>query len=235
MSAIAGTVADGFEGVADEFDRIVRSGRESGAALCMHVDGRRIVDVWAGDCGQGSRWRRDTLVPLLSATKGLVTLCAQILVDRGRLDFDAPVADFWPEFGCTGKQATRVRHVLEHTAGVLTFPRYWEVIDREGTQLADCDPMTSALAAAPPSWAPGTRFQYTPLTFGYLIGELIRRVDGRSIGQFVEEEVSRLLDLDPWIGLPAAESGRVAVVQPEDPAEQPRLRPGNPALTCRRY
>ncbi|WP_406120385.1 beta-lactamase family protein [Streptomyces canus] len=218
-----GTVADGFEGAAEAFGEAIRSGTELGAALSVYLDGRCVVDLWGGRSRPGVPWRRDTVVPLASATKGVVALAAQLLSERGLLDVEARVADYWPEFGCAGKDATRVRHVLEHTAGLLTFPRYWEVINPDGRQLADHHLMTSHLAAAPPSWPPGSRVQYTPLVFGYLAGELIRRVDGRTVGQFIAEEACGPLGLDLWIGLPACEAHRVAGVQAEDPAVHPRL------------
>ncbi|MGB6164304.1 MAG: serine hydrolase domain-containing protein [Pseudonocardiaceae bacterium] len=223
MTEVGGAVAAGFEPVVDELARLAEKGREAGAALAVYLDGIPVVDLWAGESHPGRSWVEGTACAILSATKGVTALCAQILNDRAQLDVDAPVARYWPDFAVAGKEHTLVRHLLSHTAGVLTFPRYWEVIGPAGRQLADWSLMTDRLAAAPPSWPPGTAFQYAPLSFGYLVGELVRRVDGRSLGRFVADELATPLGLDLWIGLPDKVRDRVAVILPADSAEQPRL------------
>ncbi|GLL02115.1 serine hydrolase domain-containing protein [Dactylosporangium matsuzakiense] len=219
---VEGHVTVGFEPVADEVARIAGDGLESGGALAVHLDGRPVVDVWFGQAGPSRLWDADTACVMLSASKAIIVLCAQILVERGVLDLEAPVAAYWPEFAAAGKSRVLVRHVLTHTAGVLTFPRYWDVIGPDGMELADWPAVTQRLAAAPASWPPGTAFQYTPLTFGYLMGELIRRSDGRSIGQFVADELAGPLGLHLWIGVPDKVQERVARLVPEAPAENIR-------------
>jgi CubicO group peptidase (beta-lactamase class C family) len=222
VTGISGEVAAGFESVADEVARITGDSLESGGALAVYLDGRLVIDVWFGDAGPSRPWTQDTACVMLSASKGLVALCMQILVDRQALDVDMPVAVYWPEFAEEGKEGILVRHLLTHSAGMLTFPRYWEVIGPGGRELADWSAMTRHLASAPAAWAPGTAVKYTPLTFGYLLGELIRRVDGRSIGRFVAEELAVPLSLDLWIGVPDSVQDRVATLIPEDPAENAR-------------
>jgi CubicO group peptidase (beta-lactamase class C family) len=223
VTKVNGDVATGFESVADEVARHARAGVESGGALAVCLHGSPVVDVWFGEARPSRQWTMETACVMMSATKGVTALCAQILADRGRLDVDAPVARYWPEFAEAGKDHTLVRHVLAHTAGVLSFPRYWEVIGPEARELTDWRTITRRLAAAPASWEPGTGFQYAPLTFGYLVGELIRRVSGRTVGRFVAEELAVPLGLDLWIGIPDPVRERVATIIAEDRDENPRL------------
>ncbi len=150
-------------------------------------------------------WERDTLVNVWSTTKGLVALCVQVLVDRGQLDVDVPVATYWPEFAAAGKEELPVRYLLSHRAG-LTGPREPLAID----DLYDWDRVTGVLAATEPWWTPGEISGYHALTFGYLVGEVIRRMSGRSPGSFFAEEIADPLGLDAHIGLPTSEHGRVA-------------------------
>jgi CubicO group peptidase (beta-lactamase class C family) len=222
MIKIGGEVSVGFESITDEVAKIADDGLESGGALAVYLDGRMVVDVWFGESGPSRPWTEDTVCVMMSASKGIVALCIQILADRGALDVDAPVAVYWPEFAEKGKGRILVRHLLTHSAGILTFPRYWEIVGPDGRELADWFTMIQQLAAAPAAWAPGTAAKYAPLTFGYLLGELIRRVDGRTIGRFVAEEIAAPLDLDLWIGVPSSIQNRVATLIPEDPAENAR-------------
>jgi CubicO group peptidase (beta-lactamase class C family) len=181
---------------------------EGGCALAVYRRGEQVVDLWRST--ESTPWREDTLVTVASCTKGAVAFCAQLLHDRGLLDVDAPVERYWPEYAASGKQDTLVRHLLEHTAGVLTFPRYWDVtgIDRSG--LADWEGMTAGLATAPPSWQPGTQLVYHPQSFGFLVGEVIRRIDGRTVGRFLADEVAAPLGLELYIGAPESILPRVA-------------------------
>jgi CubicO group peptidase (beta-lactamase class C family) len=213
---VGGYVAPGFGKVADALADRVATGAEVGAATAMYVDGQKVVDAWCGLAGDGP-WTADTLAVVYSSTKGATALCAHILADRGLLDVEAPVTRYWPEYGAAGKEATLVKHFLNHTAGVLTFPRYWEVIDAEGRGLEQTEEIVARLAAAPPAWAPGTQMGYHALTYGWLVGELVRRIDGRSIGQFFAEEVAGPLGLSLWIGLPPEHHGRVTDVLPAEP------------------
>lgn len=203
-----GFVAPGFERVAEKFDSATKAAGEDGAAMAMTVEGEVVVDVWRGE------WAEDSLVCIYSATKGMTALCVQLLVDRGLLDVDAPVTRYWPEFGANGKESTLVRHVLNHTAGIFTFPRYWEVLGPDCAGLADHDLVATHLAAAAPAWPPGTAFGYHAHTFGYVLGELVRRVDGRTLGAYFAEEVAKPLGLDLYIGLPDELAGRVVPTAP---------------------
>jgi CubicO group peptidase (beta-lactamase class C family) len=193
-----GRVASGYEGVAEAFAATL-DGSRGGAAFAAVVDGELVVDLWGGSADEEAEtcWGERTIALLFSGTKGVVATCMLVLVERGLLDLDAPVAGYWPEFGAAGKENVLVRHVLAHTAGVPGLRASFtpdDVLDRER--------MTAALAAEPPFWPPGTRLAYHALTFGWLCGELIRRVDGRGAGRFLADEIAAPLGLDLWIGLP---------------------------------
>jgi CubicO group peptidase (beta-lactamase class C family) len=172
----------------------------------------------------------------MSATKGLTSLCVQILVEEGRIDLDAPVTDYWPEFGQAGKAATTVRHLMLHTAGLLGFPEPYDVLGWDGRGWDDYDAIASAFAAAAPSWEPGSKHGYHATSFGWLIGEIVRRVSGRTVGTLFRERIGEPLGLDTWIGTPASELDRVAHVIPTDPELLPRMMRGSYrkmlALTC---
>ena len=217
MSAVDGFVADGFERVADVLAASLDSEIGLNASACL--DGELVLDAWCGwaDPDAGIPWSKDTLAVMYSSTKGLASLCAQMLVDRGLLDVDAPVAEYWPEFAANGKADARVRHILNHSVGVLTVPRYWELVGADGRGFERDVEIEERMAAAPPVWPPGTSAGYHALTFGWLVGGLVRRIDGRSIGRFFHEEVARPLGLSMWIGLPEELHHRVAPVLPGDP------------------
>ncbi|MGC9543867.1 serine hydrolase domain-containing protein [Streptomyces sp. UG1] len=201
-----------FEAVRTAFEANFRERAELGAAVAVTVDGRTVVDLWGGwaDAAHSRPWERDTLVNVWSTTKGPTALCAHILADRALLDFDAPVATYWPEFAAAGKEQILVRHLLSHRAGLsgLREPHTLR-------QLCDWELTTQRLAAMEPWWAPGTRSGYHALTYGFLVGEVVRRVSGLLPGAFLEREVTGPLGIDFTIGLPEKESGRVAeLVQP---------------------
>ncbi|MGW0497692.1 serine hydrolase domain-containing protein [Streptomyces sp. NPDC003007] len=205
-----------FTAVRRAFEDNFRERGERGAAVAVTVGGATVVDLWGGwaDAARSRPWERDTLVNVWSTTKGPVALCAHLLVDRGLLDLDAPVAVYWPEFAAAGKEKVLVRHLLSHRAGLagLREPHSLE-------QLCDWELTTQRLAATEPWWEPGTRSGYHALTYGHLVGEVVRRVSGLRPGAFLAREVTGPLDVDFHIGLPVRDSGRVAeLIAPAAPA-----------------
>ncbi|MGW0629277.1 serine hydrolase domain-containing protein [Streptomyces sp. NPDC002758] len=196
-----------FAAVRQAFEENFRDRDELGAAVAVTVDGEPVVDLWGGwaDEAYTRPWERDTLVNVWSTSKGPVALCAHILADRGLLDLDAPVAAYWPEFAAAGKERVLVRHLLSHRAGLsgLREPHSLE-------QLYDWELTTARLAATQPWWEPGSRSGYHALTYGFLVGEVVRRISGLLPGAFLEREVTGPLGIDFTIGLPEKESGRVA-------------------------
>ncbi|MFE0102580.1 serine hydrolase domain-containing protein [Streptomyces sp. NPDC059009] len=211
--SVHGTCAPGFEGVREEFERNFRERGELGAAVAVTVDDTFVVDLWAGSADlSGTRaWERDTLVNVYSTTKGLTALCAHLLVDRGELDLDAPVARYWPEFAQAGKGDIPVRWLLSHRTGVLA-PR--EPMRPE--QVQDWDTVCAALAAAEPWWRPGERQGYHAVAYGFLVGEVVRRITGVSLGTFLRTEVTAPLGVDSsvYVGTPASEHARCADMIP---------------------
>ncbi|MEU0005639.1 serine hydrolase domain-containing protein [Streptomyces sp. NPDC006314] len=196
-----------FAAVREAFEENFRERGELGAAVAVTVGGETVVDLWGGwaDAARTRPWYRDTLVNVWSTSKGPVALCAHILADRGLLDFDAPVAAYWPEFEASGKGQVRVRHLLSHRAGLSGLREPHSLDD-----LYDWELTTARLAATEPWWEPGTRSGYHALTYGFLVGEVVRRVSGLRPGAFLEREVTGPLGIDFTIGLPAKESGRAA-------------------------
>src|SRR5215469_1274364 len=202
-----GTVERGFEKVRDAFAE-GQAHDEGGAQLCVYRHGRRVVDLWAGADKLKSRpYTADTITILMSCTKAVTAICVHMLVQRGLIDYDAPVARYWPEFAANGKAAITVRDLLAHRAGLMSFD---EAAGIQGAVLFDWKRCTDALAKMAPWWEPGTAYFYHALTFGYLAGELVRRVSGQTVGKFVDAEISQPLNLDLWIGLPAEQEHRVA-------------------------
>ena len=217
MSAeIHGTCAPRFSGVRDAFAANFAAGREVGASFAATLHGEPVVDLWAGhaDAARTRPWERDTIVNVFSTTKAMTALCAHMLVDRGQLDLDAPVARWWPEFAEHGKAAITPRQLLSHTAGLAALRA-----PLAEAAFFDWSAMTTALAAETPWWEPGAANGYHALTYGFLVGELIRRVDGRTPGTFLREEIARPLAADFHIGLPASEDSRVAEMIPATAAE----------------
>jgi CubicO group peptidase (beta-lactamase class C family) len=218
-----GTAAPRFATVREEFERNFAERGEVGASVCVTVDGETVVDLWGGvaDPETQAPWNRDTIVLVWSCTKGATALCAHILAARGVIDLDAPVARYWPEFAKGGKDAITVRMLLNHQAGL---PALREPIAENG--LCDWDAVVDALAAMEPLWEPGTRHGYHALVFGHLVGEVLRRVTGSSLGTLFRTEVAEPLGLDFWIGLPAEEEPRVATsISPEPPGPGQPLPP----------
>ncbi|WP_420168659.1 serine hydrolase domain-containing protein [Streptomyces violaceoruber] len=207
MTTINGEVAPGFEPVREAFAANFTRHGDIGAAVCVYWHGRPVVDLWGGvaDVDTGRPWGRDTLQLVYSATKGVTTTVVHMLAERGMLDLDAPVATYWPDFAANGKADIPVRWLLSHQAGLVALD--------EPLPLAEAlawDPMTAALAAQRPLWTPGTAHGYHGRTWGWLVGEVIRRVSGRSPGRFFADEIARPLGLDFFIGLPASERERVS-------------------------
>ena len=164
---------------------------DGGGAFCAFVDGECVVDVWTGVAGpDGRAWEEDTRAVIMSSTKGMTTLCAHILEDRGELDLDAPVARYWPEFGQAGKSATTVRQLLSHQSGAIGVPGADELLSWDGRGWKDTEAIAAAIASGEPAWEPGTRHGYHGVTFGWLVGELVRRISGQSLGTFFEAEVA---------------------------------------------
>ncbi|HTO69979.1 MAG TPA: serine hydrolase domain-containing protein, partial [Myxococcota bacterium] len=203
--------AAGFEPVREAFLANFRDGAEVGASVAVTRNGVPVVDLWAGQAKQGGApWQRDTIVNVYSTTKTMASLCVLMCADRGLLDLDAPVANYWPEFGQNGKGGVLVRHVMSHSAGLPAF----DPPLAGPTALYDWDGIVRRLAADKPWWTPGDGSGYHALTQGYLQGELVRRVTGRTIGAFFRDEVARPLGADFHIGLPPEHDARVAELVP---------------------
>ena len=196
---MTGLVEPGFERVRDAFAANFEAGHEVGAALCVHHDGRKVVDIVGGSFDRdGTKpYGSDTLQLVFSSTKGATAVCANLLAQRGLLDLDEPVATYWPEFAQGGKGRLPVRYLLSHQAGL-------PAIDRTLTpeEVWAWDPVIEALAEQAPFWEPGTAHGYHALTYGYLVGEVVRRITGRSLGSFFADEVAEPLGLEFFIGLP---------------------------------
>ncbi len=220
MAELRGTCARGFERVRDAFEGCFRQHAEVGAAVCVYLDGEPVVDLFGGYADRERRtpWQQDTLALVFSATKGVTAACVHRLSEQGKLDLDAPVASYWPEFAAAGKAEIPLRWVLTHRAGLAEV---------KGTltleQVLAWDPVCAAIAAQPPHWEPGTRHGYHARSYGWILGEVVRRVCGRTLGQFFAEEFAAPLGLDFFIGLPEEHEPRVATLypapEPTDPGQ----------------
>jgi CubicO group peptidase (beta-lactamase class C family) len=211
-----GFTTEKFAAVRGVLEQQLESGADVGASIAVHHRGEVVVDIWGGwtDEDRSAEWQSDTLVNVWSTTKTMTFLVALMLADRGELDFDAPVARYWPEFAANGKQAIEVRHLMSHTAGLSGFGEQLAPGD-----LADWEKCVAILAAQAPWWEPGTASGYHALTQGYLIGEVVRRITGISIGEFFSKEVAAPLGADFFIGLPEADENRVSIVIPPPPTD----------------
>ncbi len=203
---IQGTCAPEFAAVQETFAENFRRRGEIGAAVCVYKDGKKVVDLWGGhkDLAKIEPWAEDTIVIMNSLAKSMSALCMHILIDRGKVDFDAPVADYWPEFAQAGKQNILIRHILSHTCGVIycdhATPGSWFRWEEH----------IKALERQEPAWTPGTYGAYNSINIGYLLGEVIRRVTGETVGSFLRKEVSEKLGVDYYIGLRPDEIARVS-------------------------
>lgn len=224
------TTAIEVHGVCDERFRAVECAfaesfstfGEVGAALAVMVDGEMVIDIWAGyaDAARTRPWERDTIVNVYSTTKGMAAICAHRLVDQGLLDLDAPVARYWPEFAQAGKEELPVRYLLSHRAGLPAVREFLPL-----GSLYNWDAMTAALAKQEPWWEPGTQHGYHVLTYGWLVGEVVRRITGKSLGTYFREEIAGPLGLDFHIGLAPEHDARTAEMIP---APIPPPGEGNP-------
>ena len=204
---VHGSVEAGFEAVQEAFTANFERHADKGAACCVYAGGRKVVDLWGGT------YTPDTLQMVMSSTKGVVAVAAHLLAQEGKLDFDAPVTRYWPEFAAEGKQEVPVRWLFSHRAGLPAVDRPLSLED-----VLAWDPVVDALAAQKPLWEPNAGHGYHVGTYGWLAGELIRRVSGLTVGEFVAEHIARPLGLELWIGLPEAEEEQVAPMIPPPPA-----------------
>jgi CubicO group peptidase (beta-lactamase class C family) len=204
-----GVCKPGFERVAEAFQKNFDAKGEVGAAVCLTVGGKTVVDLWGGtaDRKTGTPWTRDTVSIVFSCTKGATAVCAHVLASRGKLDLDAPVAELWPEFAKNGKERATTRMMLDHSVGV---PALRAKVKDSGPY--EWDYMTHMLAEEAPFWEPGTRNGYHGFTFGWTVGEIVRRAAGVSLGTFFQNEIAKPLGLDFWIGLPEEMEPRVAPI-----------------------
>jgi len=209
---VRGFVRDGFRAVRDAFEENLASGADVGASCCATLRGETVVDLWGGfaDEAMTRPWQKDTILTVYSTTKTMVALTALLLADRGELDFQAPVAKYWPEFAANGKAGIKVSHVMSHASGLSG----WREPVTAMEDLYDWEKMTALLAAQAPLWEPGTASGYHSITFGFLIGEVVRRIAGKSVGTVFREEIAEPLGGDFHIGLPASEDSRVADIIP---------------------
>ena len=210
MTAIHGRVTPGFEPVADAFAAGFAGRPEMGGALAVRHQGAEVVSLWGGSADPriGSAWTEHTASVIFSCSKGLVSLLAAQLVDAGQLDYDAPVARYWPEFAQAGKGGVTVRQLVGHQAG-LSAPRS----DFTFNDILDWDVVTTELARQAPLWPPGTGYAYHAITHGWLVGELVRRITGKSVGTAFAETIAEPLGASAWIGLPENHQGPVAHLQ----------------------
>jgi CubicO group peptidase (beta-lactamase class C family) len=204
---VHGFAHERFAAARTTFAGNLASGADIGASFCATVKGETVVDIWGGyaDVARTKPWVKDTIINVYSTTKTMTALTALLIADRGELDFDAPVARYWPEFAANGKSRVKVSHLMSHSAGLSGWK---EKIAKE--DLYDWQKMTSLLAAQAPFWEPGTAPGYHAITQGYLVGEVVRRITGRSLGTVFREEIAKPLGADFHIGLPASEDARVA-------------------------
>jgi CubicO group peptidase (beta-lactamase class C family) len=211
---IEGVCERRFEPVRETFANNFSTLGETGAAVAVTLDGRPVVDLWAGhiDSARTQPWTRDALVNVYSTTKGMTAICAHRLVDQGRLDLDAPVATYWPEFAQAGKATLPVRDLLSHRAGLPVIRQ-----SLPPNAIYEWDTMTAALAVEEPWWEPGTQHGYHALTYGWLVGEVVRRISGKSLGTFFRDEVAGPLGIDFHIGLSTTDDARAVPLIPPPP------------------
>jgi CubicO group peptidase (beta-lactamase class C family) len=229
MADIQGVCADQFGAVRAALERNLDSGEELGASLVLDIDGDIVIDMWGGftDQARTIRWTEHTITNVWSSTKTVTSLAALMLADRGELDVDAPVAKYWPEFGARGKQDILVRQLMSHSSGVSGLDQPARVED-----LYDWTGSTSRMAGQAPWWEPGTASGYHALNYGHLVGEVVRRISGKTLKQFVADEIAGPLGADFQIGAAASDWGRIADVVPPPPLpfDLAALGPDSPAV-----
>jgi CubicO group peptidase (beta-lactamase class C family) len=223
---LGGTCSTRFDPLRELFAAKLETGEDLGASLAVNIEGEMVVDLWGGwvDEARTVPWTENTITNVFSTTKTMTALAALALVDRGELDLDANVAKYWPEFAARGKAGIKVRHLLSHTSGVSGWDPPVTIED-----LYDWDTSTARLAAQAPWWEPGTASGYHGLTFGHLIGEVVRRITGQRLGEFFASQIAGPLGADFYIGLPLAEFHRVAnvVPPPSHPDDLTQLDPNS--------
>jgi CubicO group peptidase (beta-lactamase class C family) len=207
-----------FDKLRDALARAITSGEDLGAAIAVDIDGEMVVDIWGGhaDAAKTRDWDEDTVVNLWSCSKPVASLAALVLVERGLLDVFAPVATYWPEFAANGKQDIEVRHILSYTSGVSGWEAPFTL-----EEMYDWEKATTQLARQAPWWPPGTASGYHLVNYGHLVGEIVRRVTGKTLKDFVREEIAAPLDADIQIGARDQDWDRVADVVPPPPLEIP--------------
>lgn len=209
---INGTVAPGFEKVRDAYKANFSRGdlyEDLGSSLCVYHRGERVVDLWAGwkDIERTQAWQEDTTICIYSTTKGIAGICLAVLVDQGLLNYSDLASKYWPEYGCNGKESTTIAHMLSHQTGTPAV--------REATQLDDLmnwDLICERLATQEPYWVPGENTAYHGWTYGYLVGEIVRRITGKSIGQFLQEEIAGPMSAELYIGMPPEKDAAAAML-----------------------
>ena len=225
---LGGTCSSRFDSVRQLFAAKLESGEDLGASFVVNINGETVVDLWGGwaDEARTVPWTENTITNVFSTTKAMTALAALVLVDRGQLNLDATVASYWPEFAARGKAGIKVRQLLSHTSGVSGWDQPVTIAD-----VYDWDKSTAMLAAQAPWWEPGAGSGYHALTFGHLIGEVIRRITGKRLGEFFAAEIAGPLGADFHIGLPPSEFHRVADIVPlaTIPIELSRLDRNGPA------
>src|SRR5262245_49350831 len=207
--AVHGTVKPGFESVREAFIDNLVSGHDVGASAAVFIEGEPVVDLWGGyfDASYTREWERDTIVNLFSSTKTITALCALVLADRGELDVNAPVKKYWPEFAAAGKGDVLVRHLLGHASGVAGWTEPMTLED-----IYDLEKANALLAAQAPWWQPGTASGYHGFNFGHLVGEIVKRITGTSLGTFLRKELAGPLGVDYYIGTPAECDRRISLL-----------------------
>lgn len=208
---IHGTVEPGFEAVREVMVANFKDRGEVGAGAAAYVEGKQVFNIWAGEAQPGVAWDERTLVTVYSTTKGAAALVIQLLADQGRLDVSKPVADHWPEFAQNSKQGVTVEHVLTHSSGLIRVDDYAALL-KDHTFVGDLDRVAAKIAEASLDFEPGTQVGYQAVTYGFILGELVRRIDGRSLGNVWREDIAEPFDIDFHIGLPAGDQSRTATV-----------------------
>lgn len=218
MTNVTGYCHPQFDRVREALEQNIAAGVEVGASVYVSVDGEPVVDLWGGwkDREHSGTWDEDTIVNVFSGTKTIASLAVLILVERGQVELDAPVSKYWPEFAANGKDKATVRHLISHTVGIPA----WEPPFSMDLAM-DIPGATARLAAQAPWWEPGTRGSYHASSFGHLLGELVQRVTGKTIGRFIQEAIAGPLEADVYVGLPDALFPRVATVYPADELAPP--------------
>jgi len=226
---LGGTCSSRFDSLRELFAARLESGEDLGASLAMNVDGEMVVDLWGGwiDEARTAPWTENTITCVFSTTKSMTSLAALVLVDRGELDLNANVAKYWPEFAAQGKGGIKVRHLLSHTSGVSGWEQPVTIED-----VYDIEKSAAMLAAQAPWWEAGTASGYHALTYGHLIGEVIRRNTGQRLGEFFATQIAEPLGANFHIGLPDSEFPRVADLMswPPQPDYSAHLDPNGPAF-----